>query len=70
MKQCVFTQPGSFATESSQQQVWPCPLCPESDRQPSKDRMSRRARNRLMHCNMIGGPLTYRPVLLLISDRT
>ena len=28
---CVFTQPRSFATGSSQQQVGPCPLCPDSD---------------------------------------
>ena len=37
----VFTQPGSFATGLSQQQVQPCPLCPDSDQIPHRSEMSR-----------------------------
>jgi hypothetical protein len=38
----------SFATGSGKLQVRPLPLCPESDRQPSRDRMSRWAKLRIL----------------------
>ena len=42
---------GSFATGSSQQQVGPCPLCPDSDQILHLAEMTRWARSGLMHCN-------------------
>jgi hypothetical protein len=40
---------GSFATGSSQQQVVPCPLCPDSDQILHLSEMTLRAINGLMH---------------------
>src|SRR6201999_663021 len=36
---------GSFAIGSSQQQVRPCPLCPDSDQIPQRSEMTRCARS-------------------------
>ena len=36
----------TFATDANQHQVLPCPLCPESDRQPFPSHMSLRAMKR------------------------
>ena len=44
---------GSFATGSSQQQVGPCPLCPDSDQILHLAEMTRWAISGLMRCNMI-----------------
>ena len=45
---------GSFATGSSQQQVGPCPLCPDSDQILHLAEMTRWANSELMHCNKVG----------------
>ena len=41
----VYVGLGSFAIGSSQQQVRPCPLCPDSDQIPQRSEMTRCARS-------------------------
>jgi hypothetical protein len=43
---------GSFATGSSQQQVRPCPLCPDGDQSLQRKEMSQWANRRHLQCDL------------------